>query len=197
MPWGTGASRAPRPDSRPAGRPRLQVVPRVQRARGSRFVVLVAAMLVGGLIGLLMLNLSMQKGAFELAGLQEQTRALKTTEQSLAFDMERLESTQHLSRKATALGMVPNTNPVFLDLTDGSIMGTPEPAAPGAVVPQQPAGETDETGASDATVGDGNASTDEPDAPARRRDQQAGGGETGGSRGEPGVVPGAGGGGRR
>jgi hypothetical protein len=102
----------------------------VQRARGSQFVVLVAGMLVSGLIGLLLLNLSMQKGAFELARLEEQTSALRTGEQSLTFDLDRLESTQHLYRRARTLGMVPNSSPVFLDLTDGSVIGTPVPAAP-------------------------------------------------------------------
>jgi hypothetical protein len=129
MPWSTGAARSRA--SHPAARgPRLQVVPRVQRARGSQFVVLVAGMLVSGLIGLLLLNLSMQKGAFELARLEEQTSALRTGEQSLTFDLDRLESTQHLYRRARTLGMVPNSSPVFLDLTDGSVIGTPVPAAP-------------------------------------------------------------------
>jgi len=109
------------------------VVPRFQRARGSRFVMLVAGLLVSGLLGLLLLNLSMQKGAFELAGLQAETARLRTAEQSLAFDIERLESTAHLDRRADALGMVPNSNPVFLDLTDGSVAGKPVPATPGVV----------------------------------------------------------------
>jgi hypothetical protein len=129
VPWSTGAARGRAFLPAPRG-PRLQVVPRVQRARGSRFVVLVAGLLVSGLIGLLLLNLSMQKGAFELARLQEQTGALRTSEHSLTFDLDRLGSTQHLYRRARALGMVPNSSPVFLDLTDGSVIGTPVPAPP-------------------------------------------------------------------
>jgi hypothetical protein len=132
IPWSTGVARSRVLASVPRG-PRLQVVPRVQRARGSQFVILVAGMLVSGLIGLLLLNLSMQKGAFELARLQEQTGALRTSEQSLTFDLDRLESTQHLYRRAQALGMVPNSSPVFLDLTDGSVIGTPVPASPAPV----------------------------------------------------------------
>jgi hypothetical protein len=107
----------------------------VQRTRGSHFVVLVAGMLVTGLIGLLLLNLSMQKGAFELAGLQERTAVLRTGEQALAFELERRESTEQLVQRAKAEGMVPNANPVFLDLSDGSILGTPVPAEPRALPP--------------------------------------------------------------
>lgn len=127
MPWETGA--APGRSPRPAPRgPRLRVLPRAQRVPGNRFLVLVAGLLVSGLIGLLVLNLSMQKGAFELAAIQQRTADLRTHEQALAYDMQRLESTQHLWRRATALGMVRNTSPVFLDLTDGSIIGDPVPA---------------------------------------------------------------------
>ena len=134
MPWETGAqrSRVQRPAPRAS---RLQVVPRVQRARGSHFVLLVAGMLVTGLIGLLLLNLSMQKGAFELAGLQEQTSVLRTSEQALAFELERSQSTEQLVLRAKAEGMVPNANPVFLDLSDGTILGTPVPAQPRYVPP--------------------------------------------------------------
>jgi hypothetical protein len=100
-------------------------------------VVLIAGMLVSGLIGLLLLNLSMQKGAFELARLQEQTVALRTGEQALTFELDRLGSTQHLYRRAEALGMVPSSTPVFLDLTDGSVIGTPVPAPPPLVEAEQ------------------------------------------------------------
>lgn len=136
MPRGTGAasSRAPRPAARTTP---LQLVPRPSRTRGNRFLVLVAGLLVSGLIGLLLLNLSMQKGAFELAGIQQQTADLRTSEQALAYDTQRLESTSSLWRRAADLGMVLNTTPVFLDLTDGSIIGDPVPAsAPVVVVPE-------------------------------------------------------------
>jgi hypothetical protein len=116
----------------------LQLVPRPSRTRGNRFLVLVAGLLVSGLIGLLLLNLSMQKGAFELAGIQQQTADLRTSEQALAYDMQRLESTSSLWRRAADLGMVLNTTPVFLDLTDGSIIGDPVPASAPVVVAPEP-----------------------------------------------------------
>lgn len=181
MPWGSGParSRAPRPDARPASRPRLQVVPRVQRARGSHFVVLVTGMLVSGLIGLLLLNLSMQKGAFELAGLQDEIADLDTRKQALTLDLETLESTRHLARKARSLGMVPNTNPVFLDLTDGSVIGDPVPAAPRTTPP--PDGDTTDDTAD--TVDD----TADQEVVEDRTEDRAGQGEVvGAPAGDPG-----------
>jgi hypothetical protein len=150
------------------------VVPRVQPARGSRFLVLVASLLVSGLIGLLLLNLSMQKGAFELAGIQAQSEDLRTQEQALSFDMQRLGSTQHLSRRATKLGMLRNNNPVFLDLTDGSIIGDPVPAQPAVVAPDPvsppPVEEVE----------------DDADTPAGQPEGAAREGAAGGSQGEAG-----------
>lgn len=98
--------------------------------------MLVAALLVGGMVGLLLLNLSMQKAAFELAAVEATTADLRTEEEALSFDIERQESTQRLSRRATRLGMVRNDNPVFLDLTDGSIIGDPVPAQAPVAEPQ-------------------------------------------------------------
>ena len=125
LPWGASPSRAPRQAPR---WPQLQVVPRTARTRANRFLILVAGLLVGGLVGLLLLNLSMQKGAFELAAIEAQTESLRTQEQELSYEMQRLGSTDHLKRRATNLGMVPYPNPVFLDLADGSVIGDPMPA---------------------------------------------------------------------
>ena len=128
MPWGTSPSRSRSPRPAPPRGPQLQVVPRTARAGANRFLVLVAGLLIGGLIGLLLLNLSMQKGAFELAAIESQTETLRTQEQELSYEMQRLGSTDHLKRRATNLGMVHYPNPVFLNLADGSIIGDPVPA---------------------------------------------------------------------
>ncbi|MGI8614231.1 MAG: hypothetical protein ACR2KL_09890 [Nocardioidaceae bacterium] len=93
------------------------------------------SILVAGLVGLLLLNLSMQNGAFELAGLQTQSDALHTQQQALTLDVESASSTQHLANKAVALGMVPNPDPVFLNLSDGSVTGHPTPAVAGTPLP--------------------------------------------------------------
>jgi hypothetical protein len=146
------------------------VVPRVRRARANRFLLLVAGLLVGGLVGLLLLNLSMQKGAFELAAIQQQTAQLDTAEQALAYDLQRMESTSRLARRATQLGMVRNDNPVFLDLTDGSVIGAPVPAAAPAVVAVPEPRREDRAG------------DEEPDTPTDDRRGAAREGDTGGSQ---------------
>ena len=145
-----------RPDSR--ARSRLSVVPpRVTTARSGPFVLLVAVILVVGLVGLLMLNLSMQKASFRLASLQDHADALQTREQSLDVKVDRLSSSDRLADEAARMGMVPNPNPVFLDLSNGKVIGDPAVAQPRALPAPS---EDDSTGATDedTTPNDDNAS---------------------------------------
>ncbi|MDQ3627629.1 MAG: septum formation initiator family protein [Actinomycetota bacterium] len=132
----SGAARAGSTRQLAARAPELQVVAgSVVVRRGSGFVVVVAVMLVGGLVGLLLLNLSMQKGAFELAGLQARSGELKVQQQALDQQLERIQSTHRLALRATEHGMVPSANPMFLDLSDGSVIGEPVPAVAGQPLP--------------------------------------------------------------
>ena len=154
MSWSTDAVRARvsriRPDS--GTRSRLSVVPpRATTARSGPFVLLVAAILVIGLVGLLMLNLSMQKASFQLASLQDRSDALQTREQRLDVTVDRLSSSDRLTDEATRMGMVPNPNPVFLDLSNGKVIGDPAVAQP-RVVPTVPStGDSTDSTATDSS----------------------------------------------
>jgi hypothetical protein len=111
---------------------RLTLVPRVvRRTPKVPFVVLVLFVLGGGLVGLLVLNTSLQQGAFYEASLQSQQNALATQQEDLRLKVAALRDPQRLAREAQSLGMVPNTNPAFIDLSDGSVLGDPQPAMAG------------------------------------------------------------------
>jgi hypothetical protein len=108
---------------------RLTVVPRTAgHTPKVPFVVLVLLVLGGGLVGLLVLNTSLQQGAFYEASLQDQQNALATQREDLRLKIAALRDPQRLAREAHSLGMVPNTSPVFIDLRDGSVIGDPQPA---------------------------------------------------------------------
>jgi hypothetical protein len=110
----------------------LTLVPRaVRRTPNVPFVVLVLFVLGGGLVGLLVLNTSLQQGAFYEASLQGQQNALATKQEDLRLKVAALRNPQRLAREAQSLGMVPNTNPAFIDLGDGSVLGDPQPATAG------------------------------------------------------------------
>jgi hypothetical protein len=122
-------SRVPRIAEAAVERARLTVVPRT-RTRAARvpFVTLVSLLLVGGVVGLLLFNTSMQQASFTATALEETAAALDAKEQSLQMDLERLRDPQRVAVQARAIGMVPPGSPAFLRLSDGKVLGNPAPA---------------------------------------------------------------------
>ncbi len=104
-------------------RARLTVVPRV-RARAPRvpFVTLVSLLLLGGVVGLLMFNTTMQQNAFAATTLEQQAGDLTSREQTLQMELEDLRNPQLVAEKAQKLGMVDGGPPAFLGL-DGTVHG--------------------------------------------------------------------------
>lgn len=121
-------SRMPRIAEVAVERARLTVVPR-RRSRVSRipFVALVSIVLLGGVVGLLLFNTSMQQASFAATALEQQADTLAARQQTLEMDLDRLRDPQRIATKAQQLGMVQAGNPAFLDLATGSIVGEPSP----------------------------------------------------------------------
>lgn len=92
------------------------------------FVAVLLALLGLGLVGLLMLNTALNKGAFSLR--QENRKATELTQQDQQYqqDLSRLSEPGALASRAQQLGLVPNGNPAFLDPNSGAVLGTPTPA---------------------------------------------------------------------
>src|SRR3712207_1098575 len=112
-------------------RARLTVVPRQEpRAPRAPFVVLVAAVLLVGVVGLLLFNTSMQQGSFRATALEARATALHATRQSLEMELDRLRDPQEVAVRAQRFGMVPIANPAFLTLPDGRTLGEARPATP-------------------------------------------------------------------
>ncbi len=110
-------------------RARLTVVPRQEvRAARAPFVVLVAAVLLAGVVGLLLFNTQMQQGSFRATALEARATALHATHQSLEMELDRLRDPQEVAVRAQELGMVPIANPAFLTLPDGRVLGEARPA---------------------------------------------------------------------
>ena len=81
-----------------------------------------------GLMALLLINMSLAQGAYQLHDLQTRAAMLQEDEQQLREELAVLESPSHLAREARKIGMVPGTVPVFLDVSDRSLTGKPVPA---------------------------------------------------------------------
>ncbi|MGR4883601.1 hypothetical protein ACIPUC_29885 [Streptomyces sp. LARHCF249] len=108
----------PRPGPRPGG----------QAAR-MPFVLLVVALLAGGLISLLLLNSALNEGSFQLSRLKKETTVLTDEEQALQRDVDGYSAPDALQRRAQELGLVPGGSPVFIG-PDGKVAGTPAAAEP-------------------------------------------------------------------
>jgi hypothetical protein len=122
----------PAPRSDAAARRLRLVRPVRSRARRAPFVVVVMVMLSIGLVGLIIMSTVLQAQSFEAEKLNRQANALEIQQQSLTREVEQLLSPASVARRALVFGMVPNTNPAFLRLSDGKILGKPEPAARGS-----------------------------------------------------------------
>lgn len=110
------------------------VAPVRAKARRTPFVVILVAVLSLGLVGLIVLSTALQDQAFQLADLRQQAATLKLDQERAQHDIDYLDSPASVARKAVGLGMVPNRNPVFLRLSDGSVVGKPAPAQRGTNV---------------------------------------------------------------
>jgi hypothetical protein len=129
-------ARAPRPVPRHQGRqlrpvpgtgrstqsPRLRVVSAARHTRSrAGLVVACLALLVLGLVGLLLLDVSLERGAYDLQALREQAQKIRS-------EIVEQEAPQNLEQKARQEGMVPAPGaPVFV-LPGGRTIGVPQRA---------------------------------------------------------------------
>jgi hypothetical protein len=122
-------SRVPRMAEAAVERARLSVVPR-RRVRAARvpFVTLVSLLLLGGVVGLLLFNTSMQQASFAATSLEGQASALTAREQTLRMELDVLRNPQRVAEQAQKQGMVPGQVPVPIDLREGRILATPADA---------------------------------------------------------------------
>ena len=123
-------SRVPRIASAAVEKARLSVVPRARsRAPKVPFVTLVSLVLIGGVVGLLLFNTSMQQASFAATALENQATSLAARQQTLQMELEDLRKPDRVATQAQEMGMVPPTAPTFLTL-DGRVLGEKLPALP-------------------------------------------------------------------
>ncbi len=77
----------------------------------------------------LLLSVGISQGAYEVSRLEASQVELGRTAESVTEDLVRISSPQSLAANAEALGMVSNSNPVYLRLSDGAVLGAPASAS--------------------------------------------------------------------
>lgn len=125
-----------------ADTPRLRVAPpppvSVPRAP---FVALILVLVVGGVLGILLVNTKINENAFRLEKLQQQQAKLNLDQQQLEKRIEDSKAPGNLAANARKLGLVESGPPAFIRLPDGRLIGVPQPAGgQPAITSQQGAG---------------------------------------------------------
>lgn len=77
----------------------------------------------------LLLSIMQANQVYELSALKSEAVEVGVTAQIIGHQIENLESPQNLANKAASLGMVANTTPVFLDISEGKVYGKPTAAS--------------------------------------------------------------------
>jgi hypothetical protein len=131
FPVNGSAALRPAERSRPAATPspRLRVAPpppvSVPRAP---FVSLILVLVVGGVLGILLINTKINENSFRLEKLQQQQAKLDVDQQQLKKDIAEAEAPGNLTAAAKRLGMVEAEEPAYIRLPDGRVIGVPQPA---------------------------------------------------------------------
>ena len=116
----------------PVRRPKAKTASRVERA-SFRFPKTVLRKVIIGLslisISGLIVNAWCDTAVYTISTLKKDTEALATQTQVVSQQVDSLRSPQNLANSAKALGMIVNSNPVFLKVKDAKVLGSAVPAS--------------------------------------------------------------------
>ena len=112
---------------RVAAKPQLVAMSKTSPAR-SRLAITIIIGIVLIQLAQLVLQVVTSQGAYEMANLKSQRHDLTTSSDILSAQVDSLASNQNLANAAQSLGMIPNSSPVFLQLSDDTIIGKPKAA---------------------------------------------------------------------
>ncbi len=113
---------APRRAAAPTPRQLKVVGPRQGEGNGI-FLSLCVVLLLGGFVGVLVLNTAMAKGSYTLRDLQHRSDQLTDAQDALRHSLDAVSGPGPLAKRARELGMVPAATPAFLRLSDGKVLG--------------------------------------------------------------------------
>jgi hypothetical protein len=125
---------ATRPATRPAAHPATRPPARPQLARArvrhprAPFILLLVGLLGGALISLLVISTTLAEGSYQISGLQQQNASLAKQEQLLSQQVAQDAAPAQIAQEAEELGMRPNPNLQFIDVTSGKVV-TGHPSA--------------------------------------------------------------------
>ncbi|WEO79034.1 hypothetical protein BJQ94_08375 [Cryobacterium sp. SO2] len=114
---------------RPDVQRHIEIVAPGTHARPRVVYALSAVACVGAIVvAQLLLSVGISQGAYEISALRASQVELGRTADSVSEDLIKVSSPQSLAANAEALGMVSNSTPAYLRLSDGAVLGAPTSA---------------------------------------------------------------------
>jgi hypothetical protein len=96
------------------------------------YAIIVTGVIFAIFMAQLLLSIALSGGAYRIASLQSQQRDLSRVTSALNEKLQTVGSTQNLAANARQLGMVGDSSPAFLRLSDGKVLGAAAVAAHGS-----------------------------------------------------------------
>ncbi len=106
----------------------LKVVTPPETAGNGVFLALCVLLLLGGFVGVLLLNTAMAQGSYTMRDLQHRSDELADAQDALRHQIDGVSGPGPLAQRARDLGMVPAETAAFLRLSDGKVLGVAKKA---------------------------------------------------------------------
>ncbi|MBF4462528.1 MULTISPECIES: hypothetical protein [unclassified Rathayibacter] len=118
-------------------RPHIAAVPAPQRTSRPQLVrgIVAVAGLFAIIVVQLLVSVGLSQGAYQISDLQTEQKTLLRSNAEKQDAVDSLSSPHNLATAAQGLGMVANTAPVYLRLSDGAVLGDPGAASGSEVAP--------------------------------------------------------------
>ena len=117
---------SPRPQA--SARPGLRAVARPRAQVSVKTVTIVVAAFVAIIVARLFVTVAVESSAYEIAALSAENVSLGRDAQFLQEQLNVLDSPQNVAAMASSLGMVSNSKPTYIRLSDGQVWGSGEAA---------------------------------------------------------------------
>ncbi|MCO1339203.1 hypothetical protein BJH93_09905 [Kocuria polaris] len=126
---------APKPaEAEGRRRTALSIVPAGDKSRRLPFLILCVTFLVAALTSVLLLNIQVSSGQYELVKLRSTEQTLTQENEALNQKVQYLEAPQNVAAKAADLGMVPSGHVASINIETKEVSGVATPAEKGDAV---------------------------------------------------------------
>ena len=105
--------------------PSLSTAAKIRAIFTARNVTVIVVSIVLLVVGRLVLSVAIDANAYAIAAKAKESQNLGRDAQMIEEQLNVLNSPQHLSTVAHGLGMISNSNPAYLRISDGKVLGDP------------------------------------------------------------------------